>query len=102
MTADNQGSFTPILPWNKKWDWMHKPSSSISIGVKKTDILPGVLLNRGKTLALNRVVAQNTDCFMKARILNIQRQKDATEPLRLGAGQHNIFSGQISILANED
>jgi len=105
LTLNKRGIFLPVFPWQKKWSWLDRPSSSIYIGVQKSsrakDSLPGILLKIAQGLILDYTVPQNAGYLMRARALDIQREKDMKEPLELDIGKHKIFSGQI-IVFKED
>ncbi|MBL7196708.1 MAG: hypothetical protein ISS47_01265 [Candidatus Omnitrophica bacterium] len=50
---------------------------------------------------LDCTVPQNTDYSIRARALDVPRQKDGIEPLKLDIGRHKIFSGQIIIFEKD-
>ena len=107
VTLHNQGIFSPIVPWQKKWSWVGQRSSSVCIGVRESrkgeNILPGVLLRIEERLILDRTVPQNTSYTLRARALDVQREKDTIEPLILSAaGSHSIFSGQIIVFEKDE
>ena len=105
VNLNNQGTFSGIPLWQKRWSWVSRPSSSICIGVKGnrrgTDALPGVLLKIEEGLILERTVAQNTDYSIRARALNVQRQEDMGRSFELDIGKHRIFSGQIVVFEKD-